>query len=69
MPSAVLGFTCAISFFRKLVYGLRYSYTQELFPAPIRGTGKGLVMLLNRVSGLMAPIIATYVGIETSLAV
>jgi hypothetical protein len=68
-PSAVLGFTCAIAFFQNLVYGLLYSYTPELFPAPIRGTGNGLVMLFNRVSGLMAPIIAAYVGIETSLPV
>lgn len=67
--SAVLGFTCAIAFFQNLVYGLLYSYTPELFPAPIRGTGNGLVMLVNRISGLMAPIIAAYVGIETSTPV
>lgn len=68
-PSAVLGFTCAIAFFQNLVYGLLYSYTPELFPAPIRGTGNGLVMMVNRLSGLMAPIIAAYVGIETSLPI
>lgn len=68
-PAGVLGFSCAIAFFQNLVYGLLYSYTPELFPAPIRGTGNGLVMLCNRLSGLMAPIIAAYVGIETSTPV
>lgn len=68
-PAAVLGFSCAVAFFQNLVYGLLYSYTPELFPAPIRGTGNGLVMLCNRLSGLMAPIIAAYIGIETSTPV
>lgn len=56
--ASVLGFTCAIAFFQNLVYGLLYSYTPELFPATIRGTGNGLVAVFNRMSGLMAPIIA-----------
>lgn len=67
--ASVLGFTCAIAFFQNLVYGLLYSYTPELFPAPMRGTGNGLVALFNRLSGLMAPIIAAYVGIETDVPV
>ncbi|KAL4788942.1 major facilitator superfamily domain-containing protein [Aspergillus venezuelensis] len=67
--SAVLGFTCAIAFFQNLVYGLLYSYTPELFPAPVRGTANGLVALFNRLSGLMAPIIAAYVGVETDIPV
>lgn len=68
-PAAVLGFTCAIAFFQNLVYGLLYSYTPELFPAPIRGTANGLVAMFNRMSGLMAPIIAAYVGIDTEMPV
>lgn len=67
--AAILGFTCSIAFFQNLVYGLLYSYTPELFPAPIRGTANGLVALFNRLSGLMAPIIAAYVGIDTDLPV
>ncbi|KAI9373541.1 major facilitator superfamily domain-containing protein [Aspergillus egyptiacus] len=67
--ASVLGFTCAIAFFQNLVYGLLYSYTPELFPAQIRGTGNGLVAMFNRMSGLMAPIIAAYVGIETDLPI
>lgn len=67
--ASVLGFSCAIAFFQNLVYGLLYSYTPELFPAPIRGTANGLVAVFNRFSGLMAPIIAAYVGIDTDLPV
>ena len=68
-PASVLGFSCVIAFFQNLVYGLLYSYTPELFPAPIRGTGNGMVALVNRLSGLMAPIIAAYVGVQTSLPI
>lgn len=67
--AGVIGFSCAIAFFQNLVYGLLYSYTPELFPAPVRGTANGLVALFNRLSGLMAPIIAAYVGIDTDLPV
>ncbi|KAL6407177.1 membrane transporter [Ilyonectria robusta] len=67
--ASVLGFTCAIAFFQNLVYGLLYSYTPELFPAPIRGTANGLVAMFNRLSGLMAPIIAAYIGIDTDMPV
>ncbi|KAF5012257.1 hypothetical protein FDECE_1638 [Fusarium decemcellulare] len=67
--SAVLGFTCGVAFFQNLVYGLLYSYTPELFPAPIRGTGNGLVMLFNRLAGLGATIIGAYVGLNTSVPV
>ncbi|RMY21153.1 hypothetical protein D0866_12358 [Hortaea werneckii] len=63
--AGVLGFSCAIAFFQNLTYGLLHSYTPELFPAPVRGTGNGLVALLNRLSGLMAPIVVAYTGIET----
>lgn len=68
-PASVLGFSCAIAFFQNLVYGLLYSYTPELFPAPVRGTANGLVAMFNRLSGLMAPIIAAYIGIDTDMPV
>lgn len=67
--AGVIGFTCAIAFFQNLVYGLLYSYTPELFPAPVRGTANGLVAMSNRMSGLVAPIIAAYVGVDTDLPI
>ncbi|KAM0332470.1 hypothetical protein ACHAQA_002751 [Verticillium albo-atrum] len=67
--AGIVGFSCAIAFFQNLVYGLLYSYTPELFPAPVRGTGNGLVAVFNRMSGLMAPLIAAYVGIDNDMPV
>lgn len=67
--AGVVGFSCAIAFFINLAYGILYSYTPELFPAPVRGSANGLVAMFNRLSGLMAPIIAAYIGIDTDLPV
>ncbi|EPE09768.1 sugar transporter [Ophiostoma piceae UAMH 11346] len=67
--AGVLGFSCAVAFFQNLVYGVLYSYTPELFPAPVRGTANGLVALANRLSGLMAPIIVAYVNVDTSIPI
>lgn len=68
-PAGVLGLSCAISFFQFLVYALLYSYTPELFPAPIRGTGNGVMMTFNRLAGVMAPLIPAYMGIDTDLPI
>lgn len=39
------------------MYGVLYAYTPEVFPTPHRGTGDALASALNRVMGLIAPII------------
>lgn len=67
--NAVLGFTCGVSFFENLALGLLYSYTPELFPAPVRGTGNGLSMVFNRSAGLGATIIGAFVGLDTSVPI
>ncbi|KAL4916785.1 major facilitator superfamily domain-containing protein [Aspergillus aurantiobrunneus] len=48
------------SFFQMMMYGVLYAYTPEVFPAPNRGTGSGIASCLNRIAGLMAPIIGIY---------
>ncbi|KAJ5676222.1 hypothetical protein N7462_009119 [Penicillium macrosclerotiorum] len=48
------------SFFQMIMYGVLYAYTPEVFPAPNRGTGSGIASCLNRIAGLMAPIIGIY---------
>lgn len=48
------------SFFQMMMYGVLYAYTPETFPAPNRGTGTGIASCLNRIAGLMAPIIGIY---------
>lgn len=67
--AAVLGFSCGVAFFQNLTLGLLYSYTPELFPAPIRGTGNGLAMVFNRSAGLGATLIGAYVGLSTSIPI
>ncbi|KAA8899168.1 sugar transporter [Sphaerosporella brunnea] len=54
-----LAFTSLESFFQNAMYGVLYAYTPEVFPAPCRGTATGVASLLNRIMGLLAPIIAT----------
>lgn len=48
------------SFFQMMMYGVLYSYTPEVFPAPNRGTAVGIASCFNRIAGLMAPIIGIY---------
>jgi hypothetical protein len=62
--ASVLGFSCAISFLHRFLYGLLHPYTSEPFPAPIYGTANGLVTLFSWTSGLIVQIIAACVGVD-----
>ncbi|KAF8723420.1 hypothetical protein AX14_009311 [Amanita brunnescens Koide BX004] len=55
--AAVLGYSCASSVTQNAMYGVLYAYTPEVFPAPHRGTGDALAASLNRVAGILAPVI------------
>ncbi|KAF8344754.1 MFS general substrate transporter [Amanita rubescens] len=61
--AAVLAYSCASSvtqlFILFKMYGVLYAYTPEVFPAPHRGTGDALAASINRVAGILAPIIKT----------
>ncbi|EER29588.1 major facilitator superfamily protein [Coccidioides posadasii C735 delta SOWgp] len=61
-PNAQLTCTCLEAFFQNIMYGVLYAYTPEVFPAPNRGTGTGIASCLNRICGLLAPIVAIYAG-------
>lgn len=39
------------------MYGVLYAYTPEVFPTPHRGTGDALASALNRILGILAPVI------------
>ena len=54
-------FSCIGAFFQNIMYGVLYAYTPEIFPAPIRGAGTGVASFLNRITGLIAPILAANV--------
>jgi hypothetical protein len=56
--TAQLFFTSVEAFCQNIMYGVLYAFTPEIFPAPVRGAGTGVASFLNRVTGLLAPILA-----------
>ncbi|KAI1344778.1 MFS general substrate transporter [Xylariaceae sp. FL0016] len=60
-PNSQLFFTCVEAFCQNMMYGVLYAFTPEIFPAPVRGAGTGVASFLNRVTGLIAPILAANV--------
>ncbi|KAH9954943.1 MFS general substrate transporter [Russula dissimulans] len=67
--AALLGWNCGYSFTSNIMYGVLYAISPELFPTKDRGTGNALVAAANRVFGIMAPIIALYANLATSLPI
>jgi len=66
---ALLGWNCGYSFTSNIMYGVLYALSPELFPTKDRGTGNALVAVANRVFGIMAPIIALYANLTTSVPI
>ncbi|ODH47320.1 hypothetical protein GX48_06606 [Paracoccidioides brasiliensis] len=67
-PDVQLACTCLEAFFQNIMYGVLYAYTPEVFPAPNRGVGTGIASCLNRICGLLAPIVAIYGSITNPKA-
>lgn len=59
---AWLAFECIISFLQFAGLAILTTYTVEIFPAPIRGTGVGIMNFVWRVFGLIAMVIITFDG-------
>ncbi len=57
-PGSQLLLSCIEAFAQNIMYGVLYAFTPEMFPAPVRGAGTGVASFLNRVTGLIAPVIA-----------
>lgn len=57
-PNSQLFFTCVEAFTQNIMYGVLYAFTPEIFPAPVRGAGTGVASFLNRITGLVAPVLA-----------
>ncbi|KAI1173137.1 sugar transporter [Nemania sp. FL0916] len=55
---AQLFFTSVEAFCQNIMYGVLYAFTPEIFPAPVRGAATGVASFLNRVAGLLAPVLA-----------
>lgn len=67
--AALLGWNCGYSFTSNVMYGVLYALSPELFPTKDRGTGNALVAAANRVFGIMAPIVALYANLQTSVPI
>ncbi|TIA86364.1 hypothetical protein E3P99_03687 [Wallemia hederae] len=59
-PDSVLAFECVVSLTQNAMYGILFAYTPEAFPGPHRATGDALCSSLNRLFGLLAPIIHAF---------
>jgi MFS family permease len=59
--TAQLVFSCVQAFASTICYSVLYTLTPEVFPAPVRGAGTGVASFLNRIAGLLAPVIAATV--------
>ncbi|KAJ4423656.1 hypothetical protein N0V82_001679 [Gnomoniopsis sp. IMI 355080] len=59
--TSMLAFSCVEAFVQNIMYGVLYAFTPELFPAPVRGAGTGVASFLNRVAGLIAPVLAAII--------
>jgi putative MFS transporter len=55
--SQILAFGCLLYFFALGAWGCVYSYTPELYPTDIRGSGTGWAAAFGRLGALVAPMI------------
>jgi putative MFS transporter len=53
----IIFYGCLISFFNLGAWGVVYTYTPELYPTRMRGTGAGSAAAFGRIGGIVAPII------------
>jgi hypothetical protein len=66
---SLLGWNCAYNFMSNIMYAVLYAYTPEIFPTKDRGTGNAITASANRIFGIMAPIVAMFADLETSVPV
>ncbi|KAG8775140.1 hypothetical protein FRC12_001654 [Ceratobasidium sp. 428] len=67
--NTLLGWNCGYGFTSNIMYGTLYGMTPELFPTKDRGTGNGIAATVNRIFGIMSPIIALYADLTTSVPI
>ena len=67
--NALLGWNCAYNFASNIMYAVLYAYTPEIFPTKDRGTGNAITASANRIFGVMAPVIAMFANLQTSVPV
>jgi putative MFS transporter len=57
---AILASGCCLYFFALGTWGCVYSYTPELYPTEIRGTGNGWAAAFGRIGALLGPFIVPW---------
>jgi putative MFS transporter len=53
----IVVYGCLISFFNLGAWGVVYTYTPELYPTDMRGTGAGAAAGFGRIGGIIAPVV------------
>ena len=64
----ILLWSCVISFFNLGSWAALYTYTPELYPTDIRGTGSGVAASIGRLSGIIAPTLTGYLYATAGLS-
>ena len=65
--NASVGFSTTSYLGMNIYYGCLFAYTPEVFPAGARTTGAGIGLLLNRIGGIIAPIVVYYGDTTSSI--
>ena len=58
--NTVLLYSCVISFFNLGAWAGLYTYTPELYPTELRGSGAGVAASIGRLAGILAPYMTGY---------
>jgi putative MFS transporter len=62
-----------LSFFNLGAWGVVYTYTPELYPTSVRGTGSGLAAAVGRIGGIigpyLTPVLVTSIAVNGTFAV
>jgi len=66
--TSVLVWSAVVSFFNLGAWSGLYTYTPELYPTRIRGTGSGAAASIGRLAGIAAPTITGYIWAKWSLS-
>lgn len=56
----ILAYSGVVSFFNLGAWAGLYTYTPELYPTKLRGTGTGVAASIGRVAGILAPSVTGY---------
>ena len=64
-----LAFSCFVSVCLNIYYSVLYAYTPEVLPSAHRGTGNAITVACNRIMGIMAAVIGTYVDLTSSVPI